>query len=291
MSSISTRPRVQKINGPILTSLAVAGVVVAAKAIKAVLGAAGENVQRARRASAVEPGLQPVINLKEQFVQSRREIFDQAQATLPEIEAMRVATLGSIATTPFYVDNPAALQQHCGILRGATTLAQVKTAEQNILASLTAAHQQVFVNTLALACQRAAHRLGFAQVEVIRLPDEVRVVAADPAGRTLVSEIRADAEQEPALATEVVGVLDGSCQRLLDEFDRCLEEEGVRSAPPRRKFTGGVCELAAARDIAAERWKALAKPATGPVRSRRQDATRRAQRLNNSPTITVRPKG
>src|ERR1039458_8622223 len=101
MSSISSRPRVQKINGPILTSLAVTGVVLAAKAIKAVLGTAGENVKRARRSSSAEQGLQPVITLKEQFVQSRREIFDQARATLPEIEAMRVATLASIATTPF----------------------------------------------------------------------------------------------------------------------------------------------------------------------------------------------
>ena len=77
----------------------------------------------------------------------------------------------------------------------------------------------------------------------------MRVIATDPAGRTLVTEIVNSRDGEPGLETEVVGVTDGSCNPILDAFDKALEAEGVHSAPPTRKFTGGVCELAAAREF------------------------------------------
>jgi hypothetical protein len=90
-------------------------------------------------------------------------------------------------------------------------------------------------------------------------------VATDPAGRSLVTEIGTLPSGEASLTTEVVGVRDGSCGQILDRFDATLERLGVHAGPPQRRSTGGVCELAAARDL-------LRKKALGSVR--------RAQRLN-----------
>lgn len=288
MSSISTRPRVQSIAGPIMTSVAAAGVVLAGKALKALLNAAVENKRRVKQTAPAEHSIQPISVLQGQYLQSKREMLDEFHGKLPETESIRVAVLASIANTPFYVADAAALQQQSQRLQAAVTKAELHRAEQRLLETLAASHRQVFGDTLALACQRAAVRMGFDQIEVVRLPKEIRVIAADAMGRCLVSEIQAGVQSEPAIATEVVGVLDGSCQKLLDDFDRSLEGEGVRSAPPSRKFTGGVCELVVAREIARDRWKPLSKPRAVP-HCAHENAINRARRLNKS-TLTLRSK-
>jgi hypothetical protein len=71
-----------------------------------------------------------------------------------------------------------------------------------------------------------------------------------------------------------MGVTDGSCNEILDAFDRALEEAGVRAAPPKRKYTGGVCELAAARDYVLRKVR-RPPPAQVSQHLRRRRATRR----------------
>lgn len=283
MSSISTRPRVQKIGGPIMTSVAAAGVVLAGKALKALLNAALENRSRLKH-SLVEHAIQPVSVLEHEYSRRKLEMLDQFRGKLSEAESIRAAILGSIANTPFYVADETRFHQQSQQLQAAVTKADLQVAEQRLLETLATGHRQVFADTLALACQRAAVRMGFAQVEVVRLPKEIRVIAEDKQGRCLVSEIHSEAGSDPAVATEVVGVLDGSCQKVLDDFDRSLEEEGVQAAPPNRKFTGGVCELTAAREIARNRWRPLSKPRTEP-HCTQEDGIDRARRLNKNPKL------
>ncbi len=70
---------------------------------------------------------------------------------------------------------------------------------------------------------------------------------------------------------------DNSCVALMDAFDRALEQQGVRVAPRRRKSTGGIAELAAAREFL--RRKPPVKGAGQAAgESERSDARRR--RLN-----------
>jgi hypothetical protein len=131
-----------------------------------------------------------------------------------------------------------------------------------------------------LACQQAAVRVGFDRLETLAgLRGELRLIASDPAGRTLVTEIRTGGNGDVGLETEVVGVSDGSCHEILDAFDRSLEAEGIRSAPSQRKFTGGVCELAAAREFVRRKVKRPTTQAPPAVKTGRE-AIRRTQRLN-----------
>jgi hypothetical protein len=271
-----------------MTSLAAAGVVLAGKALKALVDAAGENRRRIKQTIPAEHSIQPVSLVRGQYLQNKQDMLDQFRGKHPEVESIRTAVLASIANTPFYVTDTATLQRQSQQVQAAVTKADLQLTEQRLLETLATGHRQVFADTLAIACQRAAVRIGFPQVEVVRLPKEIRVIAADTHGRCLVSEIHAGGQSDPAIATEVVGVLDGSCQKLLDDFDRSLEEEGVQAAPPNRKFTGGVCELATAREIARDRWKPLFKLRSEP-HSQHEDAINRARRLNK-PTITLRSK-
>jgi hypothetical protein len=79
-----------------------------------------------------------------------------------------------------------------------------------------------------------------------------------------------------------VGLHDGSCNEILDRFDAALAAEGVRAGAPRRSFTGGVCELAAAREFVRRlprpALKADAGQAGAPTRpARRATRSRRRQ--------------
>jgi hypothetical protein len=64
-----------------------------------------------------------------------------------------------------------------------------------------------------------------------------------------VTEIGTAIDRETTIATEVIGMSDPSCGQILDEFNQALAEAGVRSSPPERKSTGGVCELEAAKEF------------------------------------------
>jgi len=151
----------------------------------------------------------------------------------------------------------------------------VAAAGQQLLASGAPVQLAQFTSALVVACTRASALAGFRAATVVRVSGvQTRIVATSPAGHALVTEIRVSLSGEASLATEVVGLRDGSCQGILDQFDSALEAEGVRGSAPTRRFTGGVCELAAARAFSRRLAPSrLEKPlAAGPPRNSRRRA-------------------
>src|SRR5579884_2877667 len=218
MSSISSRPKVEKISGPVFAAVATAGAVLAATTLQGLRRSLSQADKHTLRSSSstTDPGsaLHPVPVLRAQFTQKRQEALEHARLHLPPIEALRVASAASITGTPFYMDHPAVLEPHLRALQEATTLEAVQRAEADLLVRLEDGHHRLFVETLSVACQRAAAKLGFDRTEIVRLPNEVCVIVTDPTGRSLVTEIEIDSQRDLTLATEVVGVSDGSCQEI-----------------------------------------------------------------------------
>jgi len=133
---------------------------------------------------------------------------------------------------------------------------------------------------LAVACQTASIAAGFSQIQIQGLPGGLlRVEGSDGLGRGLISEIQ-NAKGELRLATEVTGIRDGSCRAVMERFDAALEKEGIVSPPPRRKWTGGVAELAAAKAF-------LQRTAARRAEAERR-RTERARRLNAAVTKQTR---
>jgi hypothetical protein len=108
----------------------------------------------------------------------------------------------------------------------------------------------------------------------------LRVIATNDHNQSLVTEISSDREGYPAMETEVIGVVDGTCHNILDAFDVALEAEGVRAQKPKRSSTGGICQLASAKKFVQGKMQRAQLPArTGQAG---QQATRRARRLNDN---------
>lgn len=104
-----------------------------------------------------------------------------------------------------------------------------------------------------------------------------RIVATDEAGRALVTEIRSGSDTHlPSIETEVVGYTDGRCQPILDRFDASLQAQGVHSdGAPERRFTGGVCELAYAREYIRKKIAPAARQSV-PAKATRKRPRRHA---------------
>lgn len=262
MSAISSRPRVQSVAAaaaPIAAVLAArlfsaawrSFSLAAKQAYRHAVAAVPPEVAQAPKAIPAMPAFRHSFTLPE---------------NLTAVEKVQVSTLLAMVTTPCLVESSGGFRQQLESLQRSRSLDEAQQAQQALFDSLTSSHRSLFKESLGDACRTAAVEIGFSQVEFDRTrPGELRVVATDSAGRSLVTEISALPNGQAGLATEVVGVRDGSCGQILDRFDSTLERLGVHAGPPQRKSTGGVCELAAARDL-------LRKKALGSVR--------RAQRLN-----------
>lgn len=217
--------------------------------------------------------------------QTDEDLLDE---DLSEVEATKVETLQEAAA--YQVEDSETLEAPMRALEQASTPEAARQAKSEVMATLETEHHRLFTDRLVGACTRASEKAGFPNVETETRPDGVvRVVATNEAGHALVSEVDASPDEEPSLATEVVGVRDGSCTEMLDAFDEALEEEGVRAETPRRTFTGGVCQLAAAKEFVQRKLQAGSSAETGDAktesnetgqgdqRKRRQRRTRRRQ--------------
>ncbi len=262
MSEISSHPRVRKVSStaaPITAALAGALLAAAARGLSAAARTAFEFYSRQRSAGPSEIG--PVPEFPK---------ISALPLTLTPAERVQVSALLSIAAAPCLVDEPRAIAPSIEALAKASSLLQANQARSRLFSALEASHQRVFLGAVSEACSKAAVRAGFTQVETRRGPlGELRVIASDAVGRSLVSEISADSQRDVRLETEVVGVTDGSCHDIMNRHAEALLAEGIRSGPPARRPTGGVCVLPASWEVACRQAEARA---------------RRLQRLNRPST-------
>lgn len=201
------------------------------------------------------------------------------------LETLKTEAFRQLAAQPFLVANQTELKTSLKAIDQAKSLVELKTAHQTAVATVESGHQQIFMTALIEAGKNATLKTGFQKLESLPspLPSVARFAATDALGRTLITEITAPVGGDARVETEVVGVSDGSCNRILDDFDNALEAEGVRSQPAERKFTGGVCELAAVRDFLTRK---VAPKSVGTAKEKDfapASNTKRRQRLNQKP--------
>lgn len=268
-------------------ALAVGGVMLAATLIRRLVASLDPRSQQAfaEAAQALPQVPSDVLRPPSLIKRDAREHIPAAvsrleRAKLPPAEKIRVSALLSLASAPYAIENPAAIERSFAALGDHRPLPEAFEASHALLDAVRAGHAHVFTQGLVQACTGALQKIGFAAVETASGPfNEVRIIGSDAQGRFLVAEIATGEDGDPALAAEVVGVRDGSCVAIMKSFEEALAAQGVRYAPGVRKPTGGVCQLRAAQEFV--RRKVLRNPDAQPVTGdSAHDAQRRAQRLN-----------
>lgn len=173
------------------------------------------------------------------------------QSNLSITETAQVAAL--VASKVYITTNPQTIEQSFIQLKSCNSEESARLALNNCMQKLEANHQKVIVDNLVLATNNAAVKVGFTPIvsSTTIVNDTVRMVASDEKGRSIVTELATNPDNPVQMATEIIGTSDASCEETLDAFEAALKEEGVViNAPPQRKFTGGICELEAAKNFA-----------------------------------------
>ena len=273
MSSVTRRPRVKGVVVRASREVATA----AAELGAIILGSAVRGAIEGVKSLASEVELKPVCDIE----------FGSlgAHPDRRSVEAIRAATVSVLMQC--VVGKPDQLAGSARLLAAATSPAEASATSHQLLAAVRAEHHSAFANRLVEACTNASMSAGFTAVNVATSGTElIRVVATNNAGHALVSELYLPMVAPPGLATEVVGIHDGTCIAILDRFDAALEAEGVHSTSPKREYTGGVCELAAARAFVSKTLNPtpLAEDLSGEQsRARRRDGLIRPQNRGRGP--------
>jgi hypothetical protein len=138
--------------------------------------------------------------------------------------------------------------------------------------------QASFLRRTTDALLRACRTIGFDRVSV---RDDrrggVRVIAEDPNGRALVTEVNPHGH----VRTEVLGVSDATCHRIMEDFMQALRKEGLEFRIEDRRWTGGIPQTDAGVEWACRSTRAEPHEAVGAS----QEA--RPRRRPNRPKIRI----
>lgn len=259
--------------------VAMFGIILAARVLTPILSSLSKAAREVYRknAAAASPNQAKIIKplttlrLENSPVQAGSHLLSQA-------EALKVSTLLAVSRSQCLIENGTEVYQKMEALRVAETPIAAQRAHKDLIGELESGHQRIFLKGLTLACTKAAIKAGFPSIQETSANGLMRIVATDRLGRALVTEIDGVGDREPRITTEVVGISDGSCTQIIDLFHKELEEQGIKSAPPKRKFTGGVCSMAAALEFIQRSVKP--QPQNSITNSRNYSGERRIQRLN-----------
>lgn len=176
-----------------------------------------------------------------------------------DLAVIKQGMLETIASTSLYATDSEQFRSRVDALRNAATIGDVKAAGIALADAAIDGHHRLVTSGVQTAVRNAAVKIGFGKIEALNSPlgsNIIRLAATDVLGRSIVTEIDARPERDLKIEAEVVGVTDNTCHQILDEFYASLKEQGIEmSTPPRRKPTGGICELAATKAFLAKKLK------------------------------------
>lgn len=270
MSAITSRPRVAELSAELIRTANLQAQLgceffrplVSTLRVSA-SGSLATTLQRIMSGSTDTTKLRSPSLMRAEFTRLRDEsmtLLGECQTITPG-ERMGIATAVALAGAGYLLED-GVLRTSLQAIRTANTITDATQATAALQSSTEIGHRKAVECSLARACAKASAAAGFATIETARgIDGAARVIATDKYGRALVSEIRVPDDRPPALSTEVVGIANGSCERILNEFDAALEALGVRSdGPPNRVHTGGVPSMQAARDAATRLLRGVRPP-------------------------------
>lgn len=277
MSETYTRKQVKCVSAaPVVAGGAVLAFMLGAAVLKS-LSRAAQNAYAGKSAHTETKPLHIKSNIS---LAEREPLHTETPHALSPVERIKVSALAALDNSGCVVEKTDLLVRKMEALRTADNALSAREAQQALYRVVEEHHEALFVKGLTLACEKASVKAGFAHVETKGTSDgkAVRIIATDGKGRSIVSEVSGRNDHNKQIVSELIGVRDGSCKIIMNRFDLALQEEGVVSLPPERKFTGGVCDTNAALEFIRTAAENL-RPG-GPVRKSEEARHRRLRSLN-----------
>lgn len=283
MSETYTRKQVKS---PAITPIVAGGAILAVTLGASLLKSLSQSAKEAYRVNLNSTSTKPLsMNRNISLLETAPRIGSNKILVSPT-ETIKVSTLLALNNSDCVVDNSESLKNKIVDLQAANSEAAARKAQHYLYQELEQNHQRLFIKSLVVACKEASIKAGFTGIETKQSTSgsSVRVIASDAQGRALVTEIATQNSRDTQMVSELIGVRDGSCKHIMNLFDQALQEQGVQSLPPERKFTGGVCETNVAIEFLR---KAIQRDHSTRIKLYKNDENRfrRIKNLNQKNTI------
>jgi hypothetical protein len=295
MSSYTSRPRVKSVS---VSPLVTGGAVLAAKALSSVISAcmagaaeALEIVQDSWDSETIPTKIvAPHQATSQQSLRLRQLLTEVDSTPLTQTEKIKLSTVAQLSVSNRLVEVTPDYQKLMDSLANAQTSASAQQAARDLVMESDRAHENLFNTALLSRVEQALVSAGFADVSKQQGTgkEPIRVVGTDEKGRSIVTEISKH-EGETNMQYEVVGVTDNSCKKLMDTFDEALDRAGLRSDTPRRKFTGGISVLPAAKELAVRKMKKYTAPLSKPETFTKKE-NKNAQKIRSRTTQLIQSR-
>jgi len=189
--------------------------------------------------------------LRAQFRKTYADVSKKiAQSGLSTLEATKVSVIATVSKMNFKVEEGKAVRQAMKALVNTREGNSLKKEVKSLMNHLEVSHTKAFSSALAKACVKASLAVGFKQVEVKDVLGKLEIIATNSIGQRLISEIAVDARTNAVnVNTETIGMTDGSCSVIMNQFNNELKRMGIKIGTEETKFTGGVCQMSYAKMI------------------------------------------
>jgi len=219
-----------------------------------------QKIQTARGATVSHPAmniLQSPTSLKvlqKHFERNIAVLNNDNTMKNNEVAKIKAAAIITLQQENLKIENKALVSQSIQELMTATTIKQTTEKLSSTFAEIKNEHTKVFTNTLSSAIQIASSKIGFAQVKTeIVSPSLTRIVSTNYKGYNLISEIHTDEKKKINILSELEGITDGSCKKIMEDFNKELEMLGIVAERKERKPTGGIAQMPYAKKLQKQR--------------------------------------
>lgn len=172
--------------------------------------------------------------------------FEKNMASLKGIDSVSRLQASAISTIAgaqqqLAVSQPEIITAKFQGLTSATTVEGAKEAAKAVFAEIHRQHTGEFVRGLTEAITGSAVAIGFSNAKIQSAPNMMRIVANNPVNQYLICEIEVGKTVD--VQSELVGITDGSCSKLMQQFEAELSKRGVTASEKEQKPTHGVPQM------------------------------------------------
>jgi hypothetical protein len=123
--------------------------------------------------------------------------------------------------------SPKQIKGELQILSNSSEITQAKVAIHTLKDKMINEHQLNLERLICQSVEQSAIEQGFTNIETVRERNVTKVIATDQIGHALISEIKDDSDG-CVINSEVAGYFDGSCHKILNDFEKALVAKGIQ---------------------------------------------------------------
>lgn len=171
-----------------------------------------------------------------------------------KVEQLKVAAIATLVQSQenLLISEPSVVAEQIQRIVDAKTFREVSQEVKSTFKEVKAQHTKAFVANLTKAVTASAISVGFKHV-LVQEPRAgmTRIVGTNQIGQNIIAEI--ETAKHVDIHTELVGFMDGSCEKVMRKFDEELSARGITTKHKEQKPTYGIPRLPYAQRLAKPR--------------------------------------